>query len=226
MDGVISDTQNYHAKTELNILKDYWISTIHRDSQDPITIERINNNFAWVKPSEWMKQLFQNHNKEEEFNEFIPDQKDTYLEKLYPTLVIKEIPGSVELIKNIYKSWLITAICSASNKNCINMITHKLWIKEFFGWLYSVSDINPETWKSFTSKGESEIYEFIKKQHKVTWPFIMIEDGETWMNGAIKAWGKAIAILWTNSPNKFPQATSHHKDLTTITLQEIKKILL
>lgn len=68
MDGVISDTQKYHGEVELEILKSYGISTISPDNITTITIDWIGANFAGVQPKEWMKKLFDIHNKIDQFD--------------------------------------------------------------------------------------------------------------------------------------------------------------
>ena len=84
MDWVISDTQKFHSQIEIDILKSYWILTINPTDITPITEERINKNFAWVQPKEWMKELFTIHKKSEIFNiEHIEKQKAQMLNELY-----------------------------------------------------------------------------------------------------------------------------------------------
>lgn len=63
MDGVISNTQQYHGQVEVEIFHHYEIHTTHPDSKQQITQERIGQNFSGVQPGIRMKNIFENHDK-------------------------------------------------------------------------------------------------------------------------------------------------------------------
>ena len=227
MDGVISDTQKYHGETEVEILSQYWITTISPDSDEQITIDRIGQNFAGVQPKEWMKRLFELHNKWDQFDiHSIEKQKNNFLFSKYNNgTSIEFVNWAKELIETLSATGEYTlAVVTASTRECMIKVLDSLWIKDKFNELVSIYDIDFHTNSSYTSKWDPEVYENIVNKYNLN-NFIMIEDGATGINGAIKAWWKAIAILWENNSDKFPQAISHYKDLSTLSLEQIKNIL-
>lgn len=227
MDGVISDTQKYHGEVELEILSQYGITTIAPNSDETITIDRIWQNFAGVQPKERMKILFDLHNIWNQFDIHSIEKKknDLLFYKYNNRASIEFINGAKELIEVLAKKekYILTVV-TASTRECMLKVLDSLWLINKFNELVSIYDTDPNTNKPYSSKWDPEVYETIINKYELD-NFVMIEDGATGMNGAIKAGWKAIAVLWENNADKFAQAVSHHKDLSTISIEEIKSIL-
>lgn len=229
MDWVISDTQKFHWEVEINILKSYGICTIDPTNTTPITIDRISKNFAWVQPKEWMKQLFNKHNKVKEFDiHQIEDQKSSMLKELYnqDTTQIDFIPWAKNIITKLSESDIKTAVVTASTRECMLTVLKKLWINKQFNKLVSIYDINPKTSKNYISKWEADVYRNIKEELKID-KFIMIEDGRTGMIWAEKAWWTSVAVHWKKiEKSRFPEAKLHIHDLTELTIDNIRTLLI
>ena len=228
MDGVISDTQKYHGQVEAEIFAQYGIRTISPESNEPITPQWIGDNFAGVQPKEWMRRVFDAHNKGDQFDMHrIENEKNTLLYDKYKAWApIVFMPWARAFIEQLYRSWeYIMAVVTASNRECMLFVLQTLWVDHMFNELVSIYDIDPQTWNSYTSKWDPVVYERLVEKYTIS-KFVMIEDGATWMNGAVKAWGKAIAIIGDNNAGKFPQAISHHVDLTTLSVEGIESILV
>lgn len=227
MDGVISDTQKYHGAWELAILSKYGINTVSPDSNVPITIDWIQKNFSWVQPKERVKDIFYAHNKSDLFNiDMIEEEKNQYFLSTYPTANINFINWAKKLIYNLFDSnEVYLFVVTASTRWAMETVLWKLDIINLFDEIVSVYDIDVNTGKQYTKKSDPDVYNNLKNKYNIWDSFVMIEDGSAGMDGAIKAWWKAIAILSGNPISKFPQAVSHHEDLTSISLEEIKKIL-
>lgn len=223
MDGVVSDTQKYHAQAEIEILKSYGIVTIDAQSDQIITHDRISWNFAWVQPKEWMKMLFEAHGKLDEFDpEIIEHQKYEKLLDMYEGgVAIEFIPGAEKFIKELCDEDIDAFVVTASTRDCMLFVLKTLGIEDKFTQLVSIYDTDEITWKPYAPKGEADVYERIVLNHGLD-GFVMIEDGATGMNGAIKAGGKAIAILGENPVSKFPQAVLHYPDLTELEPERIR----
>lgn len=217
MDGVISDTQKYHAQAEIELLGSYGIHTIEPNSDQIITTERISGNFAGVQPKDRMKTLFEIHGKLDLFDvERIEDYKHEKLFELYKAGVpIVFIPWAKEFIDDLYAAWIPMFVVTASTRDCMLFVLNTLGVAEMFENLVSIYDTDPITLIPYVPKGEPDVYERIVSNYGLDY-FVMIEDGSTGMNGAIKAWGKAIAILGDNPVSKFPQAVAHYRDLTDL----------
>jgi len=94
MDGVICDTQKYHAQAEIEILNSFGILTVDPDSDKIIDPVWIGANFAGVQPKERMKQVFEKHGKLDVFDaERVEQAKHDKLLEMYKSGVpIEFIP--------------------------------------------------------------------------------------------------------------------------------------
>lgn len=230
MDGVISDTQKYHGQIEVEIFHQYNITTIDPNSPITLSSDWIGKNFAGVQPKEWMKSIFEKHGKSNQFNiHEIEDKKNQLLLQKYTLwdTPIEFVPGAKELLSTLFDSAMAIYkifVVTASTRQCMEQVLSTLWIKEKFDEVISIYDIDPQTQKPYISKWEPEVYMRLQQKYNFE-KFLMIEDGTTGMNGAIKAWWKAIAILGDNTKEKFPQAVSWHKDLRSIKVELLYDIL-
>ena len=227
MDGVISDTQKYHGEVELEILKSYGISTISPDNITTITIDWIGANFAGVQPKERMKKLFDIHNKIDQFDihKIEAEKNNLLLDKYQWWASINFVAWAWNLINILSWSWkFILAVVTASTRNCMLEVLNPLDIVNKFDELISIYDNDPKTNEPYISKWDPDVYKNIVEKYDLD-NFVMIEDGATGMNGAIKAGWKAIAVLGENNSSKFPQTVSQHKDLSTLWVEEIVEIL-
>jgi beta-phosphoglucomutase-like phosphatase (HAD superfamily) len=198
MDGVISNTQIYHGQAEIDILADYDIRTISPDDMAPITTEWIGNNFAGMQLKEWMGALFATHGKSDLFDiHVIEEAKKEKLSQLYAHATITSIPGSIALIKTLAASdRCYTAVVTASMPDAMHTVLDALGVREYFNTIVSIYDFDPDTGKQFRSKGDPDVYMRVLDGRGIPHnAFVMIEDGDTGMRGAIAAGGKAIAVL-------------------------------
>ncbi len=176
-----------------------------------------------------MKQLFILHGKENLFSDEIPKHKATKLLETYKKLgnswvKIRFIPWAKELLQALYTTDIKIALLTASPRECMSHVLNELWIHEIFDHKQSIYDIDPSTNKPFVSKAEPEVYLHILRQTTSN-TFIMIEDGHAGMQWARLAWGKSISVLWANTVEQFPLASSFHRDLTSVSTEEILSMM-
>jgi beta-phosphoglucomutase len=229
MDGVISDTQKYHGEAEVAILAEYEITTLSSDDMTPITGWWIGDNFAGMQLKEWMGKIFATHNKLDIFDIHAIEQKKIHrLAALYATATIKSIPGAIDFIRGLAESERChLAVVTASMPDAMHTVLNALDVSHYFEKIVSIYDIDPVTWVQFRSKGEPDVYVRIMDERGLPHrAFVMIEDGDTGMRGAIAAGGTAIAILGKNSPDRFPLARARHTDGTTLSQDEIEWLLV
>lgn len=225
MDGVISDTQKYHAAVEIAILAYYGITTISPMDQTPISVEYINHNFAGVQPKVWMHALFVHHHKEHLFDiHQIEEQKNAMLLDLYKQQQVQAIPGAIDFIRQSNSDQYVLAVITASTRDCMIRVLEQLDLVDQFASLTSLYDIDPTTWRPFTQKSSPEVFYQVLDTTKFSrWtPFPMIEDGNSGIQWAIAAGWYGVAYLGTTrQATDFPLAKKYITDFTKVQVQDI-----
>ncbi|MBI3626694.1 HAD family phosphatase [Candidatus Uhrbacteria bacterium] len=188
MDGVISDTQDLHAKAIATVLK---ADSIH------ITPDDVTRRFAGMPVAELFITLFREAKKS-------CDSIDAEVAK-YSRLVtisthghIKAVPGTLEFIAKLYKKNIPMAVASSSGRAYINMVLSELNIKKFFKAIASGQDVS-------NGKPAPDIF-LLAAQRLDAKPqdCIVIEDGINGMIGAKQAGMFCVGLARWEAPENCP----------------------
>jgi len=167
MDGVISDTQKLHSKVEYEILNKFGIS---------VTSEEITKKYSGVRTREFFEDLLKNQNKNYDLD-LLMQEKWSNMKKLASESV-DSIPGSIELIKELYSKGFPLAVASASNLNYVKSVLKKLEVLKYFSFIVS---------GDMVSKGKPDPESFLLAASKINIPpekCLVIEDGISGMLAA------------------------------------------
>ena len=131
MDGVVSDTQKFHAEVESLLLKDFDIN---------MTPEAITKQYAGVSDEEMFAKIFgKNRLKVDSIADIVFKKWD--LMKQVASGRITAIPHAITLIQNLKKAGFKLAIASASTKIFINEVIAALNIAEYFDTYVSTQEV-------------------------------------------------------------------------------------
>lgn len=176
MDGVISDTQKYHALAESMLLEEYGIN---------MKPDAITKRFAGVSDDEMFKIIFTENKKTLPNIELITKKKWNLMTKLINN--VEPIDGAVELITWLYSNNYKLAVASSSPHVFIRKVLNALDVGKYFGSLVSADDVKngkpaPDIFLKACNDLESQANESV-----------VIEDGQSGITGAITAGMKTIA---------------------------------
>lgn len=179
MDGVISDTQKFHAEVESLLLKDFGIL---------MAPDEITKMYAGVADEEMFMELFEKHGIR------VNSVKDIVLRKwdLISQIAkgrITAIPHAVKLIDSLKTQGFKLAIASASTKAFINEVLEALEIRKYFDALVSGQEVKH-------GKPAPDIFLLAAKRLNVQpEEAVVIEDGRSGMIGASAANMKSIGLV-------------------------------
>lgn len=203
MDGVVSDTQQFHAEVESNLLKRFGIN---------MSPHEITEKYSGVSDEKMFREIFEKDNVQ------IPSLSDLIFDKwnLMGEIAkgrIQEIPGASNLIKELKKNKFKLAIASASTMLFINEVLIELKIQNYFDVLVSAQEVEH-------GKPAPDIFLLaLKRLHVKPEEAIVIEDGRSGMIGAKKAKIKCVGLV-KDTKQDYP-ADMLVADLDQITIQRI-----
>lgn len=187
MDGVISDTQKFHAKVESALLAEY---NIHMAPAD------ISRRYAGVSDDVMFIELFREH------GIIAYSIRDTVAKKwdLMRTIAtgnIKAIPHARTLIQELKKDGFKLAVASASGKPFIEEVLAALDIATYFDVLVSAEEV-PH------GKPAPDIFLLAAERLGVLpEEAVVIEDGKSGMIAATAASMKSIGLV-SNAADEYP----------------------
>ena len=178
MDGVISDTQKLHSKTESELLARFGVN---------ISPQEITKKYAGVRTKEFFNDLLSNQNKEYDLDALM-SEKWNEMERL-ASQSVDAVPGSIDLIKNFYNSNLPLAVASASNLKYVQSVLNALGVREYFSEVIG---------GDMVSKGKPDPESFLLAASKINinpTQCLVIEDGISGMRAAKTAEMKCIGLV-------------------------------
>ncbi len=187
MDGVISDTQKFHALAEHILLKELGID---------ISPSQITQKYAGVNDESMFREIFKNHNQSKFNITSLIDKKWALMTEISKDK-IKPITGSLELIDNLRSNGHKLALASASTLDFINHVLIELKITENFATIVSATQVK---------EGKPAPDVFILAAKNIEMPAkecIVIEDGESGMLAAKRAKMKCVGLV-KNAHNQTP----------------------
>ncbi len=179
MDGVISDTQQVHAISEVSILRDYGIE---------LEAEEISRKYAGVTDREMFQEIFTNFDKKD-------INLDMVIEKKWKNMMdvvkgrVTEINGLKVLIERLKANELSLAVASASRISFIELVLAELKLRDKFDVITSSEEVDD---------GKPDPAVFLLTAKKLSIPpenCVVIEDGVSGMIAAKKTGMKCIGLV-------------------------------
>lgn len=207
MDGVVSDTQKFHAEVESLILRQYGIE---------MSPEAITKRYSGVADDVMFMEIFEEYgvNNHPPIDEVVMDKWNKMA-----TIAkgrITAIPHAVDLIRILKKEGFRLAIASASTTVFIREVLDELNLNEFFDATVSAQEVKH-------GKPAPDIF-LLAAERLGTEPeaCIVIEDGRSGMIGA-KAAGISCIGLVEDVSEEYP-ATAVVRSLDQITIDLIHNL--
>ncbi|MEI6330953.1 MAG: HAD family phosphatase [Pseudanabaena sp. ELA645] len=198
MDGVISDTQQFHAEVESEILKRFEISM----SPDEITYQ-----YAGVSDEEMFAEIFEKHNIVVDDIQSVIFDKWEIMKEIAAGRIVA-IPHAIDLIRSFNRNSFKLAVASSSTLSFINYVVDSLSIRDMFDALVSAQEV-------INGKPAPDIFLKAAERLDVAPTFcVVIEDGRSGMIGAGLAGMKSIGLV-SNPNDDWPA------DLLVTSLSEI-----
>ncbi len=208
MDGVISDTQTIHARTESEILKAYGIE-LHPN--------KISRRFAGVSLNEMFPQIFSEHGKDmPPLARLIEEKWDRITDLVKGN--VKEVEGTKEFINFLKNFGLPLAVASASRFAFIDLILQELNLKHRFDAITSAEEVE---------KGKPEPDIFLLAARRLTTApedCLVIEDGISGMIAAKRAGMQCVGLVRDETDGDLPEVDLIVPDLRRVRFEEYIKL--
>lgn len=206
MDGVISDTQQFHGEVESNILKKFSIS---------ISPQEIAEKYSGVSDDKMFKEIFEKNNVQVPSITSLIFEKWDLMEKIAKGK-IQEIPGATYLIRELKKNEFKLAVASASTTSFIQEVLADLKLTNDFDAIVSGQQVE-------YGKPAPDIFLLALKKLQVNpEDAIVIEDGRSGMLGAKNANIACIGLV-QNITDDYP-ADKLVSNLNQITIELIHSL--
>lgn len=184
MDGVISDTQKFHAQVESELLAGCGIH---------LTSAEITKRYAGVRTADFFKELLETQSEKYDA-EALAGKKQEMMEKL-ASISVDAIDGSIDLIKRLYSEGYVLAVASASNLNYVQKVLNKLEIINYFSFVASGDMVA-------SGKPSPEIFLLAaSKINIIPGECLVIEDGINGMEAAKRAGMQCIGLAADKGKN-------------------------
>jgi HAD superfamily hydrolase (TIGR01509 family) len=202
MDGVIADTQVVHATVESNLLREYGIS---------LTPAEITRQYAGVNDNEFWPDVFTKAGKPAVDPRTLTARKWEIMYSI-DSGTINPMPGSLELINELFAGHVPLAVASSSPKRFIELVVDTLAVREKFSTLVSGDDVEH-------GKPAPDIFLLAAKQIGINaTECVVIEDGLSGMVATKRAGMRCVGLLTHVSESESPADVNVH-DLRDLALE-------
>lgn len=205
MDGVITDTQPLHNKTNAEVLQFYGI---------PLTEEDLSK-FAGIPNKKIFPDLFKKYNIKSDPNKAVLEKWRLITKR---TKKVRPISGVLNFIKNLHGNNFKLALASSSTENFINHILNSLKIKHFFTIIINGDEIK---------KGKPNPDIFLKAAEKLNINpanCLVLEDTPSGVKAAKSAGMKCIAITTSQKREQLKQADKIIDNFSELTISELNSL--
>lgn len=178
MDGVISDTQKLHARVESELLARYGII---------ISPSEISRRYAGVNTRSFFDELLSEAGGVYDLDELIKEKWKKMA--VLAAESVDAVDGSIELIKRLHAAGYKKAVASASNREYVENVIHKLNLGEYFEFLASGDMVK-------NGKPDPEIFLLAASKIGIDPEHcLVIEDGTSGMKAAKAGNMKCIGLV-------------------------------
>lgn len=205
MDGVISDTQKFHAQVESSLLARFGIK---------LSPEEITNKYSGVRTRDFFEKLLCLQDEEYDIDALMAEKWNA-MEKL-SFRSVDAIPGAIDLIKKLHEAGYPMAVASASNLLFVDSVLNMLGIKDYFSAVISGDMVR---------KGKPDPESFLMAAPRigvVPDECLVIEDGVSGMEAALAAGMKCIGLV-SDVEGEYP-TNNLVKSLTEVDLDYLERI--
>ena len=199
MDGVVSDTEKFHAEIEKEMFKKYNIT---------IDMNEITDKYSGVPVNVIFQEIFNAHKVSVDIDKVVEEKQRLMFAKSRGH--IKPVSGVLNLIKKIQKKGLKISLGTSSQKKLTNLILSELSLKNIFKIAITVDDVKK-------GKPSPDIFLLAAKKMGVNpEECLVIEDGRSGMLAAKCAGMKCIGLVKNKHSKNYPA------DILVESLNEIK----
>lgn len=179
LDGVLSDTQKFHAEVESALLKEFGVH---------LSPESITSMYAGVSDEEMFAEIFEKHGvTAASIGDVVRRKWDLMVQVARGSIV--PVPHAVNLVRSLKRKGMKLAIASASSRTFIEEVVRVLGIKDCFSAIVSASEVA-------RGKPAPDIFLLAARRLGVRpEESIVIEDGVRGMQGALAAGMKCIGLV-------------------------------
>lgn len=208
MDGVISDTEPLQAQAEAEIMKNVGLT---------ISVQEMIDRFSGVPAIDVWKTLYQENGIPLPNMQVLKKQKLAILSRI-AIGNIREIPGSIALIRTLQTKKVPIAIASSSTREFIDIVLEELGLTEAFGVIVSGTEVSH-------GKPAPDIFLLAAKRLGMKpEDCIVIEDALRGVQAAEAAKIKCIGYKPKHSNQDLSLATFIVKDLRELSLEMIEAL--
>ena len=162
LDGTISDTQDFHAQVQSDVLKKYYNINM--------TPDKLTKRFAGIPSHKIFKQIFEENNIKANYLK-AEKLKWKIFSKGLKNKKLEALPGVINLIKKLKKDKIKLAVASSSPKKYVRYVLRRLKILNYFSVVTSGDEVT-------NGKPHPDIFNLVAKKLKIKNEFcIVIEDG-------------------------------------------------
>lgn len=188
MDGVISDTQVLHAKTESRLLRGFGIS---------LEPEEITRRYAGIANKDMFPDVFRRAGREMPDVRMLIERKWSAIEE-EARRGIREVPGTRERIERLRERGIPMAVGSASCLSFIYLVLRELGFADAFDAVASAEEV---------TKGKPEPDVFLLAAARISADpsrCVVIEDGRSGMVAAGRAGMRCIGLVRNREAEAYP----------------------
>lgn len=203
MDGVISDTQDVHAKTESTLLKEYGVE---------LTPDEITRKYSGVTDEDMFKDIFLSSQKDMPNLEQLVVKKREIVNQLLQNNVV-EVSGTRDFIELLKLHNLPLAVASGSMLSLIEIILSELNLRSKFEAIASAEEVT-------RGKPEPDVF-LLAASRLSTSPenCLVIEDGISGMIAARRAGMQCVGLVKDLDYSTYP-ADFLVRDLRSVPIEQ------
>lgn len=178
LDGTIVDTEYLHAKTEIEVLKQYGID---------FSVDEMVKRFSGVKLMAIFETIFKENNVNKDYKEACI-KKWKMMDEIIRQNSTNFMPGAKELLEKLYNDNIKMALATSSIKNYVDLIMQSTKIRDKFQFIITGEDV-------INGKPDPEI--FIRAAEALNVnneKCLVIEDGTAGVVAAQTANMKCLAV--------------------------------
>ncbi|OYT58120.1 MAG: phosphatase [Candidatus Aenigmarchaeota archaeon ex4484_14] len=208
MDGVIVDSEDYHASTEQEVLRNIGIN---------VCVEELKMDLG-KSEKDFFRSVLTRHRKteniEETIRKLIKEKHKTYLKLLKNA---KPVPGAIELVEKVRAAGVKTAIATSSIRKMLEIVIENFNLEKYLDAAVCIDDVK---------KGKPEPDLFLEAAKRLSVQpneCVVIEDAANGIEAAKRAGMKSIGFM-SKSKQDFSKADLVVSDLRGITIEKISRL--
>lgn len=211
LDNVLSITERKHSQAKIRVLEN-WIG-----EPTSLNVHEVTEKYAGISSEVFYKEKFEEHGLEftEQDCSEAASQKREMVQKLILEEGIEEVPGAIELVKNLRDAGYPLSIASSSPMNHIENVVKALELEEYFKQYTSAKEVG-------VGKPDPAVYELAAERLQLNPEYCLaIEDSPNGIKSAVRA--GMVCIGFGNHSEDSP---AHYvtNSLETVSVDKIESV--